>query len=132
MRGVLVYAVADEHVRIGIQHRVQRSLDTNFTRAKQEFEKIVQDEQTQPITYNHYYTDNIQKAREDTMKEKLQSSMDAMKDDWGGKFHVSNTSTDLQRVSTSLKNQIIVDMTQQACVESLAALNAYYKVNPRL
>lgn len=126
---VLVHCIADVQVRNHVQHRMQQSLDANFGSAKQELNKLVADEQIQPITYNHYYTDNIQRSREDSAKDKLQQSMDnAIKLDWSGKFHVSNTSLDLEKVSSALKSRIVVDMTQQACIESLGALEAYYKV----
>jgi hypothetical protein len=48
--------------------------------------------------------------------------------EWNGKLHVSNTQVDLKRLCSSLKNRVVVNMTQQACEESLEALNAYYKV----
>jgi hypothetical protein len=52
----------------------------------------------------------------------------AIANDWNGKLHVSNTTVDLQKLSTSLQTRVVVDMTEQACLESLAALDAYYKV----
>jgi hypothetical protein len=55
---------------------------------------------------------------------------DAFANEWSEKLHVSNTQVDLNKLFSSLKTRVIVDMTEQACEESLAALNAYYKVEP--
>ena len=52
----------------------------------------------------------------------------AIANEWNGKLHVSNTEVDLKKLCSSLKNRVVVDMTEQACEESLEALNAYYKV----
>jgi vacuolar-type H+-ATPase subunit E/Vma4 len=91
-----------DQARSGIQRRIQQSLDSTFQAAKEELDKILQDEKAQLITYNHYYTDNIQNAREDAAKEKLQNSMDqAIAKDWNGKLHVSNTAIVLQKISSS-------------------------------
>jgi hypothetical protein len=126
---VLDYCIADDLVRRGIQQRIQQSLDTNIRNAQEEMEKILSDERGHPITYNHYDTDNIQNARTEVAKKKLEDPMNhAIANDWNGKLHVSNTTVDLQKLSTSLQTRVVVDMTEQACLESLAALGAYYKV----
>jgi len=129
VRAVLDYCIADDHVRSEIQQRIQRSLDTNIRSAQEEMEKLLSDERGHPVTYNHYYTDNIQNARTEAAKKKLEDSMNhAIANEWKGKLHVSNTTVDLQKLSTSLQTRVVVDMTEQACLESLAALDAYYKV----
>ncbi|KAH7344294.1 Dynamin family protein [Pyrenochaeta sp. MPI-SDFR-AT-0127] len=126
---VLDHIIPDSEVRLAIHFRIRHSLNTKFQSAEEELNKILMDEQMQPITYNHYYTDNIQKARVDAAQKNLQNLMDcAISSDWTGNLHVSNTKADLRKLSSSLKAQVVVDMTQQACVESLAALDAYYKV----
>lgn len=122
VRTALNHVIADDQVRSSVQCRIRRPLDTNFQRAREELRKIILDEKSHPITYNHYYTDNIQNARADAAKAKLQESMDhAVVKESKGKL-------DLQKLSSSLTTRLIVNMTQQACVESLAALDAYYKV----
>jgi len=129
VRTVLDYVITDDQVRSGIQQRLSRSLNAYFRSAREELDRILLDEQAHPITYNHYYTDNIQNARMDVAKKKLQESMDhAIANDWKGKLHVSNTEVDLKKLSSSLQTRVVVDMTKQACLESLAALEAYYKV----
>jgi hypothetical protein len=129
VRAVLDYCITDDYVRRGIQQRIQHSLNTNIQSAQEEMGKILSDERSHPITYNHYYTDNIQNARTEAAKKKLEDSMNhAIAKDWNGKLHVSNTTVDLRKLSSSLQTRVVVDMTEQACLESLAALDAYYKV----
>jgi hypothetical protein len=125
----LDHIIVDDQVRSGVKRRVRQALDTSLEKAREELRKILADEQAHPITYNHYYTDNIQKARQDASRKSLQASMDhAVATEWNGKLHVSNTPVDLTKLCSSLKSNLVVDMTEQACEESLAALNAYYKV----
>jgi hypothetical protein len=115
---VLNHIVTDDQVRNNVKRRVGQPLGLGFQGAREELRKILSDEKIQPITYNHYYTDNIQRARADH----------TVRNDWNGKLHVSNNSVDLKKFSSALKSRVVVDMTQQACIESLSALDAYYKV----
>ncbi|KFY92768.1 hypothetical protein V500_04035 [Pseudogymnoascus sp. VKM F-4518 (FW-2643)] len=86
------------------------------------------DEKRQPITYNHYYTDNIQNARHDAMKGNIQKAMQSVEHDQNGKLHACKTAMDSLKLIVSLQNKVIVNMDDQACSEALAGLNAYYKV----
>lgn len=133
VRAALDHVVVDDQVRSGVKRRIQQALDASLDKARDELRSILLDEDTHPITYNHYYTDNIQNTRADAARRTLQDSMDhAIEHEWKGKLHVSNTQVDLNKLCSSLKNRVVVDMTEQACEESLAALNAYYKVGSLL
>lgn len=126
---VVDHIIVDDQVRSSVKPRIRQVLESNLARARNELQNLLQDEAAPPVTYNHYYTDNIQNDRADAAKRDIQVSMDhAIANEWNGKLHVSNTQVDLKKLSSSLKKRVIVDMTQQACEESLAALNAYYKV----
>ncbi|KAF3050093.1 hypothetical protein E8E11_000215 [Didymella keratinophila] len=126
---VLEHIIIDDTVHSNVRARIRQSLDSDLEKARNELHDILKDESAHPITYNHYYTDNTQNARADAAKKHLQTSMDyAIANEWNGKLHVSNTQVDLNRLCSSLKNRVVVDMTEQACEESLEALNAYYKV----
>lgn len=54
---------------------------------------------------------------------------DAIEQDWNGKFHVINSSAEIDKLVTSLQDRVIVDMTKQACSEAQNDLSAYYKVS---
>lgn len=97
--------------------------------AEEELEKILLDERIQPITYNHYYIDNIQKARAEAQNVEIQKMIDgATTSKVDKKTLVTSNTVELQKLATSIQSRGVVDMTEQACLESLAALNAYYKV----
>jgi len=99
--------------------------------ANDELQKLLADERRQPITYNHYYTDNIQNARESSMKDAMQKAMRAVvENDWNGKFHVNNSPVELEKVLASLQKRVIVNMDDQACAEAMGGLQAYYKASP--
>lgn len=131
---MLDHVIQDEAIRKSLKDRIARALSLNFKNAQEELKKILKDEAIQPITYNHYYTDNIQKARVDDTKKKLQKSVnDALRTDSYGMIEVkekkkSPPSLNLENLTAALQTTVVVDMTKQACEESLAALDAYYKV----
>jgi hypothetical protein len=53
----------------------------------------------------------------------------AIRNNWNGKFHVSNSSDEIEKLVTSLQQRVVVDMTKQACSEAQNDLTAYYKVS---
>lgn len=98
-------------------------------RAFEELEQLWKDEQTQPITYNHYYANNIQKARHSFEMDAIQKALHAaVHDDWNGKLHISNNSNDLARLMSALQTRVTVNMDDRACKEALEGMEAYYKV----
>lgn len=119
----------DTHVADEIMELVRTSLQENMTRATDELHKLWQDEQHQPLTYNHYFTDNIQKAREQGTKDVVkQAVVETKAQDWNGKIHISNVQMDMDRFIACLQQRVQVNMTEQACVEALSGLRSYYKV----
>ncbi|MCJ1232038.1 hypothetical protein MMC12_008719, partial [Toensbergia leucococca] len=125
---VLLHIVKEDDVRQEIREITNASLQNNLTIAQEELRKLLEDEKRQPITYNHYYTDNIQNARQDATRKLIQKAVEGTAVDWNGKFHVSNTTLDSDKLLASLQKRVVVDMDEQACLEALAGLNAYYKV----
>ncbi|CCF45427.1 vacuolar sorting protein VPS1 [Colletotrichum higginsianum] len=91
--------------------------------AFEELRKILLDEERHPITYNHYYTDNIQKARTDSQKAAFQGVMNGLTSRYDMRI-----SEDRDQLIKILQPKMCVNMDQQACEEALAGLNAYYKV----
>ncbi|KAJ5919650.1 Dynamin [Penicillium verhagenii] len=129
VNAALSYTIKDGKVRENIGRLVTTTLEANVEAAKHELERILQDETRQPITYNHYYTDNIQNARNETSQRLIEGSVrGAIQDDWNGTLHLDNTEKDCVRLLTSLKKRVIVDMKEQACSEAKINLIAYYKV----
>jgi len=65
----LTWVVLEEDSRQKILLIATSRLEEARKLAQDELQKILSDEKKQPITYNHYYTDNIQNAREDSLKK---------------------------------------------------------------
>ncbi|KAJ6030948.1 dynamin GTPase [Penicillium canescens] len=128
LQATLKFVIKDTKVRQNVQNCVEKSVQGNTQRAIDELNTLLEDEARQPITYNHYYTDNIQKARNERSKCQIQDPMrNAIQTDWNGKFHVSNSSEEIEKLVTSLQERVVVDMTKQACSETQNDLTAYYK-----
>ncbi|KAJ6132636.1 Dynamin [Penicillium samsonianum] len=129
VNAALMYAIKDGKVRENIGRLVSTTLEANVEAAEHELERILEDETRQPITYNHYYTDNIQNARNEASKSLIENSVrHAIRDDWNGSLHLENTEKDCVKLLSSLKKRVIVDMKEQACSEAKTDLTAYYKV----
>lgn len=102
--------------------------------AEAELEKIWEDERAQPITYNHYYTDNVQKARHERIETAIGDSLKETVDRSARRtlnIYSSDSEfggTDTAKLLAALKKSVNVDMDDQACREALIGLNAYYKV----
>lgn len=130
-QSVLAFVIKDTNARDNICRHITSTLDGNAKFAFDELNKLLEDEAGCPITYNHYYTDNVQKARNNRSKQDLGTSLsNTIKDDWNGRFHVSNSSDDINRLVASLQSHgVIVDMEERACYEAQIDLDAYYKVD---
>lgn len=112
--------INESDIRQKIEVLLFEKLDIARDRANEELQKLLSDERRQPITYNHYYTDNIERARSDKTKKIIE--------DWEGKFHAKTTPWEKEKLTGLLQTRLIVNMDDQACAEALLGLNAYYKV----
>lgn len=123
--------VKEDQVLIELEEITGISLDKRKQAAERELESLWQDERQQPITYNHYYTDNVQNARHVSIRNSLQKATDeATKvNGWGKKYQLSNEFVEPEKLLACLQKRIIIDMDEQACVEALAGLSAYYKAS---
>lgn len=129
IKKALEHVVKEKHVYSEMYKTISRRFCESFEAALAELDKLHGDESIQPITYNHYYTDNIQKARQDMTKKAIAQAVRGASSDWDGVLHVSNTHDDRLRLLTTLQNHITVDMEQEACNEGKTSLQAYYKVS---
>lgn len=121
--------IRDIKVRQNIQSCVEKSLQENIKRAIVELNVLLEDEARQPITYNHYYTDNVQKARNEQSKRQIRDSMqNTLHTDQHGRHYVSNSPASIEKLVTVFQERVVVDMTDQACSEAQNDLSAYYKV----
>lgn len=98
--------------------------------AMQELARLLQDERRSPLTYNHYYTDNVQKDRLAGQRAAIKAAIALTTEhDWNGRLHISNITEDFQKFMAATEAKITVNMEEQACKEALTQLKAYYKVS---
>ena len=62
---LLEHTTDEEQICLEIKRQVNQRLTTQMNEAEKELQILIDDELQQPITYNHYYTDNVQKARQE-------------------------------------------------------------------
>ena len=126
---VLRYVTSEENCLLEISERTRTALRKSKLQAEEELERLWNDELQQPITYNHYYTDNVQRSRQDSTRSQIKKAMlDASVEEYNGKLHISNTKVDAEKLLNSLQTRITVNMDDQACSEAISALESYYKV----
>ena len=131
VRSVLAFVIRDMKTLANIQRSVKAKLEKNMENGFEELGKLLQDEAGYPITYNHYYTDNIQKARSDHLTRYLRKSLDNTVTSDGrdrrGRYYV-DTEDQVDRLMAHLNDHTITDMEERACSEAQIDLDAYYKV----
>jgi hypothetical protein len=116
----------EERISLEIKKQVNERLTTQMNRAEKELQILIKDEHQQPITYSHYYTDNVQKARQDASRILINN---IVKDTAGDDTKNSEkNSIDVERPVNALQKHVNVDMDEQAYAEVRAGLDAYYKV----
>ena len=133
VKAVLNHITRDGQILAELLEITKLSLQKSKHAGDEELLRLCQDEKQQPTTYNHYYTDNVQNARQESTRNLIKRAMnEASIDDWNGRLHISNNTVDAEKLLASVQKRIIVDMDVQACTEALAGLSAYYKASPPL
>ncbi|KAF3920746.1 Dynamin [Dactylellina cionopaga] len=133
-RKALACLLNDELVLRRVYPDIQESLLRNLEEAKKELNKLLSDEKRFPVTYNHYYSDNIQKARKDDLKKAIQTTIgDSTNDQFTPSWDSSKRYTQQTMDAATLRKcidsaRVTVNMESQACKEAATSLKAYYKV----
>jgi hypothetical protein len=100
-----------------------------------ELEHILKDKANHPITYNHYFTDNIQKIQQDRhvryLMDKTQQSQIQVttKTHTAGPGYEEKIYIDPATLKQGLQRTIQHDMSKFAAEQALDAHDAFYKVN---
>ncbi|MCJ1464577.1 hypothetical protein MMC07_003190 [Pseudocyphellaria aurata] len=79
-----------------------------------------------PITYNHYFTENIQKARQDHTREHQTNRFKAFFGNPSG--DLVNSAFSMEEFLNLLPQRSIESMDEFACSEAIDSMLAYYKV----
>ena len=124
------HLTVDDMVTAKILKRMETTLTIGKEAADAELRKLCDDQRVQPITYNHYYTDNVQNSRHDATRTLIKKALsEATVEEFNKKMHVSNTTVDAEKLLNAIQKRVLVNMDQQACSEARAGLAAYYKVS---
>lgn len=120
----------DQPIHIELQETTTTSIQELKESAEKELEKIWKDERIQPITYNHYYTDNVQKARNECTGKAMESSLESIVRSRLAKspLNLYYPNSDRECLLSNLRQSVEVGMDDQAYTEALIGLKAYYKV----
>ncbi|KAJ5936764.1 Dynamin [Penicillium verhagenii] len=123
---VLQQTIKDHKVRAKVHQIVNKALEKNIKAGMLELEKLIEDEGRHPITYNRYYTDAIQKSRQDRSDELLKASVGNALESY--KNTTGDPETKKMRLISTVQGQVVVDMKEQVCLDAETDLNAYYKI----
>lgn len=89
----------EAQVKAQLWDRSKLSLAKYRQAAEEELSRLCEDEKQQPIIYNHYYSDNVQKARQDSTRNLIKKTMnEASAEDWNGRLRISNNSVDAEKL----------------------------------
>jgi GTPase SAR1 family protein len=128
----IVRTVLDEKSSTGLlEHIINPSLDKIEVSLRMKTDELLHPQQSgHPITYNHYFTEIVQKARE----EHLQKSItEKLKKFFGNKY----PSRESMEYSLTFRMDSLIDalgteteasMERFACSEAINCMQAYYKV----
>jgi hypothetical protein len=133
---LLEHITDEEQISLEIKRQVNQRLTMHMNEAEKELQILIDDEHQQPITYNHYYTDNVQEARQKVSHDLINK---IVKDTTGGDLNgaidtkkngvdTKKNGIDIERLVNALQKHVTVDMDEQACSEVRVGLDAYYKV----
>jgi hypothetical protein len=83
-----------------------------------------------PITYNHYFTDNLQKLRQKRRRAFLAKKLNQIfgTDIDKGRTLSQDRTFDIESLLNNLMESSMPDMDRFACSESIDGMMAYYKV----
>jgi len=130
---LLISHLADEPTSEALLDQViDPAMDQNLRNMNQKLDEILRPYQAgHPITYNHYFTETIQKVREKRHEEEIARKLKRFlghKED----ATVDNVSVKSMRIPSllsALASRTEGDMDRYACSEILDCMEAYYKVN---
>lgn len=123
------HLILEDNMRDQIQVILKEWLESTETNALEELEKLIKDEQRSPMTYNHYYTDNIQKSRLDVITDAVQKAV--REERTYSRSLTSFTIMNPEDLPGAVESHITTDMDEQACNNATIELQAYYKVKLR-
>lgn len=124
--------IADEETIVGLMRQIiNPKMDAVKKATEQKAAEVLAPHQRgHPNTYNHYFIENVQKAKESHwqkfLEEKLCSHFGLANID--ETYHSPEAGMQLRPLLTSMTSRKEVDMDRFACSEAIDCMQAYYKV----
>ncbi|KAI1357413.1 interferon-induced GTP-binding protein Mx [Xylaria arbuscula] len=105
------------------------------TSAFDELDQLVQDNKEYPINYNHYFTDNLQKRRQQKTRAQLEGVFPVQpacsKCSLGRHYEPYDVDRVFEKVVTACGQRTTEDMDDFSCEEALECLLSIYKVQEK-
>lgn len=119
--------LADENTFEAILREVVGpSIDEKLRKAGEKLDELLEPHQKgHPITYNHYFTENIQNMRRKFLENDLRGRLGKH----FGSARVTISQAEIQPLASSLASLNVADADDFACSEILLGAEAYYKVS---
>ena len=122
--------IADESTFEGLRrHMINPALDKLWADLQKWVKDILEPhQQGHPITFNHYFTDNVQKFRNARQERELDRKLEDFFDteNWNVQRHQPFS---LQSLKNALIQDTEVDMDLFACSQAVDSIEAYYNVS---
>jgi hypothetical protein len=125
----LLDAITNQETLVALfTHWINRALNERFENANQALDRLLADRNRHPITYNHYYIENLQQVRHERQTRELERKIriftKANSDFIPDKQYIS-----ISGLAKSLSTYSEKDMDAFACEELLDSMQAYYQVS---
>ncbi|KAF2116621.1 P-loop containing nucleoside triphosphate hydrolase protein [Lophiotrema nucula] len=106
---------------------VDAAIASALNAAKDELQKIIKDKRRQPMTYNHYFTNILQKQRQRKQQQIMQQARDASEELVVDQRGYERTRVVPERMEQALADSLEQDMDKYSSEEALDNQRAYYK-----
>lgn len=129
---LLLSDLTDDETRTALLlYHIDPLMDSILIKANEKLRDLFVDRQRHAITYNHYFTDNVQKARQSRLQKSLKASLERLLPLVECRFEGLHRSapTDVSTLASSLISETEVDMDTYASNELLDCMIAFYKVS---
>ena len=98
-------------IKIKLWKRSKLFFLKNKQATKKKLFKLCEDEKQQSIIYNYYYSNNVQKTRQDVTRNFIKKIMNETSvENWNEKLHINNNFVDVEKFVVSLQKRIIINM----------------------
>ncbi|KAF8538787.1 P-loop containing nucleoside triphosphate hydrolase protein [Trichophaea hybrida] len=126
--GLALPYLTTKEIASPIMHRINIAMKERLENAKKELGKMLTDRRKQAITFNHYYTVDIQKSRQKQLLDNLKATLSSPNATMVARNGIREEGYTMSEIKECLTKIITSDMDEYACEEVLRSMLAYYQV----